>query len=56
MTYTVIVLDRGRPIAKHPKLDREVGEELVRAYRAIGWPEEKIRMEADEAFEARAAA
>lgn len=48
MTYSVFVLDRGRPIAKHPHLDRDVSLELIRAYRALGWPEQKIRVEEDE--------
>lgn len=48
MTFTLVVLDRGRPIATHPKLDREVSTELVDAYRAIGWPEEKILVQPDE--------
>ena len=57
MTYTLTVLDRGRPIAKHPKLDYGTGHELVAAYRAIGWPEEKIRLEVEPAdLEAQAAA
>jgi len=45
MTYIVTVLDRGRPIAKHPSLDLETGREVQAAYRAMGWPEEKIRLE-----------
>jgi hypothetical protein len=57
MTYTVIVLDRGRPIAKHAKLDHETGLELLAAYRAIGWPAEKVLLETDsETLKDRAAA
>jgi len=57
MTYTLIVLDRGRPIAKHPKLDLDSGRELVAAYKAIGWPDEKIKLEAETGdYEGRAAA
>ncbi|HEV3311662.1 MAG TPA: hypothetical protein VG815_14215 [Chloroflexota bacterium] len=57
MTFTVLVLDRGRPIAKHSGLDRDVSHELVLAYRAIGWPDEKIVLQADHSeFEEKAAA
>jgi len=57
MTYTLVVLDRGRPIAKHPKLDHETGLELVGAYRAIGWPQEKVQLTAESPdYEERAAA
>lgn len=48
--YSVIVLDRGRPIAKHPNLDRDVAHELTRAYLALGWPEDKVRLQMDEAI------
>ncbi len=48
MTYTLTVLDRGRPIAKHTQLTYDEGKEIVAAYRAIGWPEEKVVLHADE--------
>ncbi len=51
MTYTVIVLDRGRPIAKHPKLEPDVSQELLQAYRAMGWPEERLEIEEEPAEE-----
>jgi hypothetical protein len=48
MTCRVIVLDRGRPIAKHTALDLEVGRELVSAYRALGWPEDKVILQTEQ--------
>jgi hypothetical protein len=48
MTYTVIVLDRGRPIARHAGLELLVSQELVATYRALGWPDEKVHLEEDE--------
>jgi hypothetical protein len=56
VTYTVIVLDRGRPIAKHTQLDRDVGKELFQAYRALGWPEEKVIIQPDAAHYPKKAA
>jgi hypothetical protein len=58
MTYTVIVTDRGRPLVQHPDLDRATSREIVKVYRALGWPEEKVTVQPDlgEAAEARRAA
>lgn len=57
MTYTVLVFDRGRPIAKHGAMDADASKELVAAYRAIGWPEDKIqRLPDPPTLEERAAA
>lgn len=47
MTYTVIVLDRGRPVAKHSKLDATVANELAQAYKALGWPEDKVSVRSE---------
>lgn len=57
MTFTVIVLDRGRPIAKHSKLEASVAQELANTYRALGWPEDKVSINPEAApVEDRAAA
>ncbi len=49
MKFSVIVLHRGRPIARHFDLTAEERDELVQAYRAIGWDEDKILVEDYEA-------
>jgi hypothetical protein len=48
MTYTLTVLDRGRPIARHINLTIDESKEIAAAYRAIGWPEEKVVLRHDE--------
>jgi len=45
MSYTVLVMDRGRPLVKHRNLEQSVGLHLVDAYKALGWPPEKILMQ-----------
>jgi hypothetical protein len=47
VTYTVIVTDRGRVIARHPHLTCEEAQELAAAYRALGWPAERISIQQD---------
>ena len=48
MTYTITVLDRGRPIARHSNLALDESQEIAAAYLAIGWPEEKVVLRVDE--------
>lgn len=47
MTYTLLVMDRGRAIARHRELSRDEAVELAAAYQAIGWPGDKIIIQRD---------
>lgn len=48
MTYEVIVLDRGRAIARHRDLTRQEAVDLAAAYRALGWAEDRVVIERKE--------
>ncbi|HZT97123.1 MAG TPA: hypothetical protein VFB34_09835 [Chloroflexota bacterium] len=45
MKYSVTVIDRGRPIARHHDLTLVDGKEIAAAYHAIGWAHERILLE-----------
>lgn len=48
ITYTVTVLDRGRPIARHTKLTIDESKEIAAAYLSLGWPDDKVVLRQDE--------
>ncbi|GEM_PF-6821184 len=47
MKYEVVVLDRGRPIAKHSDLEKHEAAEVAEMYVALGWLPEKVLIQAE---------